>query len=163
MAAPQKNPLRRLTDKERLILEKLSRALTAGADQVARAKELLAVADGKSFCAAARLAGRKSGQAVAHLVERFNQLGLQALLTRHGGGPALVYTETEHERILREFRRTAERRKDGTVSWSLKTLQRALRRAPDGLPKISTQTIGKVLTMQATPGKKIAVGATPAK
>jgi transposase len=126
-------------------LEKLSRTLTTSADQVARAKELLAVADGKSLCAAAGAAGRKSGQAVAHLVGRFNQLGLQALFTRHGGGPALVYTEAEHERILQEFRRTPERSTDGTVSWSLKTLQRALPQAPDGLPKISTQTIGKVL------------------
>src|SRR5689334_11121429 len=109
MAAPQKYPLRPLTSKERTILEKLSRALTAGADQVARAKELLAVADGQSWCAAARLAGRKSGQAVAHLVYRFNQTGLQALLTRHGGGPDLIYTETEHQRILREFRRTPQR------------------------------------------------------
>lgn len=145
MAAPQKNPLRPLTPLERTALAKISRALTLGADQVTRAKELLAVADDKSFSAAARGAGRKSGPAVAQLVARFNQSGLQALLTRHGGGPAALYTEIERERILQEFRRTPDRVQDGTATWSLTTLQRALRNAPDGLPKICTQTIGKVL------------------
>jgi transposase len=145
MSAPQNNPLRPLTPLERDALAKISRALTLGADQVARAKELLAVAEGKSFQAAARRAGRKSGLAVAQLVARFNQTGLQALLTRHGGGPAVLYTEIERERVLQEFRRTPDRVQDGTATWSLSTLQRALRKAPDGLPKICTQTIGKVL------------------
>lgn len=34
---------------------------------------------------------------------------------------------------------------DGTATWSLVTLQRALRRAPDGLPQVSTFTIWCVL------------------
>lgn len=34
---------------------------------------------------------------------------------------------------------------DGTGTWSLTTLQRALRQAPDGLPRVSTATIGNVL------------------
>jgi len=34
---------------------------------------------------------------------------------------------------------------NGTATWSLTTLQRALRRAPDGLPAISTYTIWCVL------------------
>ena len=38
-----------------------------------------------------------------------------------------------------------DREADGAAIWSLTTLQRALRRAPDGLPKVSTATIGAVL------------------
>jgi transposase len=81
---------------------------------------------------------------VSQLVVKFNQLGLKALVTRHGGGPALRYTEVEHEYILKEFRRIPDRRKDGTATWSLKTLQRALQKAPAGF-KVGTSTILKVL------------------
>ncbi len=70
---------------------------------------------------------------------------LPALETRHGGGPPIRYTAVECERILREFRRAPDRRLDGTATWSFVTLQRALRRAPDGLPHVSTYTIGCVL------------------
>jgi thermostable 8-oxoguanine DNA glycosylase len=34
---------------------------------------------------------------------------------------------------------------DGTASWSLSTLQRALRRAADGLPTVSRETIRNTL------------------
>lgn len=34
---------------------------------------------------------------------------------------------------------------DGTGTWSLSTLQAALRKAPDGLPEVSTYTIWSVL------------------
>jgi len=43
---------------------------------VARAKMLLAVHEGKSYGAAAQVAGRKSNDAVSHLVSRFNQAGM---------------------------------------------------------------------------------------
>jgi hypothetical protein len=102
---------------------------------------VLAVADGHTTTLAARRAGRKSGDAVAHLVTRFNKEGLFALETRHGGGPPILYTQVERERILKEFRRPPDRRLDGTATWSLVTLQRALRRAADGLPHVSTFTI----------------------
>lgn len=109
------------------------------------AKEVLAVADGHTFTDAAKLARRKSGDAVAHLISRFNREGLPVLETRHGGGPPFRYTAVECERILREFRRAPDRKLDGTATWSLVTLQRALRRAPDGLPQVSTHAIGCVL------------------
>lgn len=141
MAGHQKDPLRPLTSDERRHLEHLTRSRTDPAAQVARAKELLAVADGASFERAARLAGRKSGDAVAHLVARFNRDGIDALVERHGGGQPKRYTEAEQERILQEARRTPDRNRNGTATWSLTTLQRALRRAPDGLPGISTYTI----------------------
>jgi hypothetical protein len=78
---------------------------------------------------------------VAALVRRFNARGLAALDRRHGGGPAIHYGEAERERIVREFRRPPDRERDGTATWSLTTLQRALRTAPDGLPGVSTMTI----------------------
>lgn len=145
MCRPQKDPLRPLNEEERKTVEQLSRSLTMPADQVIHAKEVLAVANGHTFADAARLVGRKSGDAVAHLISRFNAEGLSALATRYGGGPPLRYTAVECERILREFRRAPDRRLDGTATWSLTTLQRALRRAPDGLPTVSTYTILCVL------------------
>ena len=76
---------------------------------------------------------------------RFNRTGLAALDSHHGGGPPIQYGTTERERILREFRRPPDREQDGTATWSLTTLQRALQRAPDGLPKVSTWTILQTL------------------
>jgi transposase len=145
MARPPKEPLRPLTDPERADLERVARAASERADRVSRARELLAVADGASFIAAAQGAGRKSGDAVAHLVRRFNQHGLAALDARHGGGHPVRYGPAERERILCEARRMPDRERDGTATWSLTTLQRALRQAPDGLPHVSTFTILRVL------------------
>jgi transposase len=145
MSRGQKDPLRPLSVEERTELVRLSRAQAEPAGVVARAKALVAVADGHSFTDAARTAGRRSGDAVAQLVRRFNQRGLAALEARHGGGQPKRYTAVEHERILREVRRQPDRDADGTATWSLTTLQRALRRAPDGLPTVSTFTIWCVL------------------
>ena len=78
MARPQKAPLRPLTEAERTALDQIARASCERADRVARAKALLAVAGGRSFTAAAQAAGRRSGDAVAHLVARFNTDGLAA-------------------------------------------------------------------------------------
>jgi len=141
----QKEPLRPLPAAERLALEQVARARSEQAERVARAKALLAVADGQRFTAAARVVGRRSGDAVAKLVARFNTEGLAALDPRHGGGPPVVYDVAARERILQEFRRAPDRERDGTATWSLTTLQRALRRAPDGLPTVSTATILQTL------------------
>jgi len=145
MTRRQKDPLRSLTADERSELERVSRAGSERADRVAHAKVLLAVADGARLDDAARRAGRRSRHAVAYLVARFNAGGLTALERRHGGGPATQYGERERARILREFRRAPDRERDGTATWSLMTLQRALREAPDGLPQVSTWTILGVL------------------
>lgn len=145
MARPQKEPLRPLTDHERTTLEAVARASAERADRVSRAKALLAVADGATFTAAAHAAGRRSGDGVAQLVVRFNATGLAALTTRPGGRPPLRYGPAAAERILREVRRAPDRATDGTAIWSLTTLQRALRAAPDGLPTVSTFTILQVL------------------
>ena len=145
MTRRQKAPLKALSEEERRSLEQISHATSVPAVQVERARLLLAVAAGKSFTQAATTIGRRSGDAVSHLVERFNAEGLAALAPRNGGGYRIQYGPVQQERILREVRRTPDRASDGTATWSLKTLQRALRRAPDGLPGISTATILKVL------------------
>ncbi|WP_337175122.1 helix-turn-helix domain-containing protein [Paludisphaera sp.] len=145
MSRLKKNPLRELTDAERQELVQLSRSQAAPAAEVARAKALLSVSDGDDYQQAARIAGRRSGDAVSHLVARFNVEGLAALTPRHGGGRRPTYDAAAQERILREVRRTPTPEADGTASWSLNTLRKALRSAPDGLPAVSTFTIGRVL------------------
>ena len=145
MPRRQKEPLRPLTSVEYTRLEQLSRSQSESAAQVAHAKVLLAVAAGRRFTEAARGAGRRSGDAVAQLVARFNRAGLAALQPGHSGGQSKRYGAREQERILAEVRRAPDREVDGTATWSLSTLQRALRRAPDGLPAISISTIWCVL------------------
>lgn len=146
MCRPQKEPLRPLKEQERTELERLQRAQREPAVHVARAQALLAVAAGASFTAAAQAAGRRSGDGVAKLVARFNTLGLAAVAGRPLPGRVPTYDEQAYERILAEARRAPNPAQDGTATWSLSTLQRALRRAPDGLPKVSTYTIRVVLT-----------------
>jgi transposase len=94
---------------------------------------------------AAAGAGRRSAQAVANLVVRFNRDGLVALEPHGRGGPKPRYDAQARQRILAEARRRPDPERDGTASWSLMTLRRALRRAPDGFPAVSTYTIGRVL------------------
>ena len=150
MSRRKKDPLRALSAEERAEVERLSRSGREPAAVVAHAKAALAVATGANYTQAAAAAGRRSGDAVAHLVAHFNRDGLEALYLRHGGGPIARYTSVERERILAEARRTPEQEADQTATWSLTTLQRALRRAlrraPDGLPQVSTDPIWCVLT-----------------
>ena len=143
MSRLPKNPLRPLFPEERAQLQQLSRSQAAAASQVTRAKVLLAVDEGLSYSAAARQVGRASGDAVAQLVARFNQEGVTAVVPGHGGGPQVQYTASQREQILAQVRRTPSREEDGTATWSLSTLQRALR--AQGLPRISTYTIWCVL------------------
>ncbi len=109
MTRRQKDPLRPLTQDERELLVRIGRSHAEPASHVARAKALLAVADGKSYTAAAKGAGRRSGDAVSDLVSRFNREGMAAIEPRHGGGPTITYTAKERERILKEARRAADR------------------------------------------------------
>ncbi len=141
MGRRAKEPLRALTDEERGYLEQMSRASSAPAVEVLRAKVLLHVVAGTGYREAAQAEGRRSGEAVARLVRRFNQTGIEALEPRHGGGPQPVYGTKERERILAEVRRQPDRELDGSASWSLSTLQRTLRQAPDGLPTVSREII----------------------
>ena len=145
MTRHKQDPLRALTVEERADLEQISRARSAPAESVIRAKLLLAVAAGLDYTQAASSVGRKSNDAVSRLVSRFNREGLEALIPRHGGGFQRQYGEVERARILRELERQPEPERDGTANWSLTTLQRALRNAEDGLPEVSTYTLLKVM------------------
>jgi hypothetical protein len=51
------------------------------------------------------------------------------------------YGPAERARIEQALLHSPELKEDGTATWSLTTLQRSLREAPDGLPKVSTFTI----------------------
>lgn len=145
MSYRRKDPLRPLTQEERKMLLEISRAQSEPASHVAHAKMVLAVADGKTYRAAAQAAGHKSNDAVSKLVGRFNKEGVCALEPRYRGRSAVVYGTDERKRILREFHRRPDRQADGTATWSLSTLRLALRQAPDGFAHVSTYTIWKVL------------------
>ena len=145
MTRRRKDPLRELTDTEREWLEQISRSRSEPASHVVRAQQLLAVADGHSYTAAARLSGRKSSDAVAKLVSRFNGEGVAAVEPQHGGGPDVEYGVQERERILTEVRRQPNPEVAGTAVWSLSTLCHTLHTAEDGLPHVSEDTIRSVL------------------
>src|SRR5262245_7595617 len=118
MTRRRKGPRRDLTDGERRELTALSRSRAAPAAEVARAIALLAVAAGSDY------------QIIARAVVRLRHCGRQRL-----------YGERARSRILREARRVPTPEAYGTAAWSLSTLRKALRRAPDGLPGVSTYTI----------------------
>jgi transposase len=138
-------PLRDLIEEEKSWLEKISRSQSEPAGHVTRAKRILGVSQGKTYTEAAHQSGRESGDSVSHLVSRFNKEGLNAIQAWHEGGPPLKYGVNERERILQEVRCQPEPERDGTFTWSLKTLCAALRKAPDGFPEISEYTIRTVL------------------
>jgi transposase len=79
--------------------------------------------------------GRCCGDVVSQWVARFNAEGLAALEPRPGGGPPVTYGAAERERILAEARRTPDRERDGTATWSLTALRRALREAAENTNK----------------------------
>ena len=145
MSRLKKDPLRDLTEAERQELTQLSRSQAAPAVEVIRARLLLAVARGDDYQDAARAVGRRSGDAVSHLVARFNAEGTAALTPRHGGGRRPTYGPEATGRIVAEAARAPTPEADGTATWSLSTLRRTLRAAPDGLPRVSTDTIRRVL------------------
>ncbi len=142
MPRPHKDPLRPLGTEERRSLEHFSRSGRESAAVVSRAKVLLSVADGKSYSEAARLAGCKSGEAVAKLVSRLNQEGLAAVVPRHGGGPVVRYDAEARQIILETWQRAPEREEDGTATWSLSTLRDALHK--QGL-EVGRTTLHEVL------------------
>ena len=145
MSRHQNDPLRPLTADEQEALTQMSRSQAAPAAQVIRAQLLRLVAAGSGYQDAAQAVGRHSGDAVSTLVARFNQEGLAALAPRHGGGRRPVYDAQARKRILTEAQRMPTPEHDGTATWSLSLLKKALRVAPDGLPGVSTFTLWQVL------------------
>ena len=109
-----------------------------------RARCLLAVAAGAGFASGARASGRKSGYGVGKLVERFNAVGLEALHHKAGAGRHATYSEEQRQQVIAECKRVPDRELDGTGTWSLTLLQRAVRKKP-GLNRISRDTISGML------------------
>ncbi len=134
-------PLRSLSETERQELTRVTNAPSESVRRHRRAAALLAVANGATLTQAARRVGWQVGDTVGALVRRFNHDGLAALDDRPRSGRRRRYGPGERERILREFRRQPDREKDGTATWSVSLLKRALRQAPDGLPEVSTFTV----------------------
>lgn len=146
MTRHQKHPLHDLSLEERRELERIARATSESADRVARAKALLAVAEGQSYTAAAQTSGRRSGDAVGQLVARFNTDGLSALTRRHGGGAKTHYESAQRQQIVELAQQLPNLETDGVSQWSLSTLQRRLRAEEEGqFSTISTYTIWQVL------------------
>jgi transposase len=145
MSRHQKDPLRLLTADERKELTRLSRSLSAPAAQVERARALLAITDGASYTVAAHQVGRRHTETISAWVSRFNRAGLAAVRPGHGGGARIRYGADAQQRILAQWARMPQRDQDGTATWSLSLLQKALRQAPDGLPRVSTFTIWRTL------------------
>jgi transposase len=101
----------------------------------------LSIESGKTLIDAAKAAGWKVSRTVSRLICRFNERGLAALDDLPRSGHPRGSGPTERARIIQELRRSPNILEDGTATWSLSTLQRALREAPDGLPRVSTFTI----------------------
>jgi transposase len=138
------HPLRVMTSEEERTLQHTAKATSQRVDVVKRARALLAVRAGHSYTQAAHQEGYKSGDSVSQLVERFNQQGRATLHIATGRGRKARYTPAQRERILAQLQRVPERTHDGTATWSLKTLERALRQTGD-LPQLSATTIRMVL------------------
>ena len=143
MPTPQREPLRRLSRAERAALQRIVHSRSERVDRVRRATALLAVARTGVFIQAAREAGLHSGTTVADLVARFNRVGLAVVSIAPGRGRKATYLLSALAQIVATAQREPDRRTDGTATWSLSTLQRALRRA--GLKRVGTSTIRRVL------------------
>lgn len=143
MATPQKEQLRALTAEEQAVLERLVKRTSERVDRVRRARALLAVAQGEAFASAARQVGLQSGTSVANLVSRFNRQGLAALNIGAGRGRKPTYDAAARVQVVATAQHAPQRRQNGTATWSLSTLQRALRAGQ--YPQIGTSTIRRVL------------------
>jgi transposase len=143
MGKPQQEPLRELAETERAALLRIVHASSERVDRVRRARAVLRVAAGGSFAAAAREAGLRSGTTVANLVARFNRHGVAALSIAAGRGRKPTYEREGRAQIVATAQTAPDRKKDGTATWSLSTLQKRLRK--EGLEGIGTNTIKRVL------------------
>src|SRR2546427_6990608 len=141
MSHPIAQPLRPLTEPEREAVQRVSRAPSETVIRHQRGVALLAVASGMSLIEAARVAGWRVHDTVSRLTRRFNERGLVALDDLARSGHPRSYGPTERARIEQELQRSPILSEDGTATWSLSTVQRSLREAPDGLPEVSTFTI----------------------
>ena len=145
MARRKIDPLRPLTDDEVAILTRMSRSQSESTARVAPGWPDPGCRPGRRLSAGRRVdrpTFRRRSLASGRSLQR-----RRARRTRPSpwGGRAPIYDQPSRERILQEARRQPTPEADGTASWSLTTLPKALRSAPDGLPRVSTYTIGRVL------------------
>jgi len=131
-----------VTKAEEQELQRIVKATSERVDTVRRTKALLCVAAGATLSAAGQAAGL-SREAVAQVVTRFNQRGLDVLDIAAGRGRKPTYTSEQQGRILQEVQRTPDRKVDQTATWELLTLRRALRQ--EALPNVAAETIRQVL------------------
>ncbi len=75
MSRRKAQPLRGLTEEEQEELEAISRGRNVPAEWVIRAKIILRVSEGAAYQTAAAEVGRRDGDQVVALVERFNAEG----------------------------------------------------------------------------------------
>lgn len=143
MAPQQQERLRALTAEEQGTLEQVRQATSGRHDEVQRATALLAVAAGASFAAAARGVGYAGGSTVQALVKRFNTRGPAAVAIAPGRGPKVRYDATTRAQVVALAQRSPDRKVDGTATWSLSTLARAVQRAICPAPK--SRTIAQIL------------------
>lgn len=143
MGLSPKEPLRPLSSAEQHTLERITHATSERMDRERRAAALLLVAQGQSLSQAARQAGWRSQRGVARLVARCNRHGLDALDIAPGRGRRPTYATDARAQIVRIAQQPPRRREDRTATWSLRTLQRRLRR--EGWPTVGTSTIRRVL------------------
>jgi transposase len=135
--------LRPLTAEEAASVARIERCGSERVDRVRRARTVAAVQSGCTFDEAAQRAGFESGRAVGYLVARFNTVGLAALDVAAGRGRKPTYGEAARAQIVALAQREPDRREDGSATWSLSLLARALHQA--GLPRIGATTIRRVL------------------
>jgi len=132
-----------VTAEERAALARVQQTTSGRHDAVQRATALLAVAAGASFAAAARVAGYAGGSAVQALVTRFNARGLGALTIAPGRGRQRTYDAATRAQVVALAQRSPDRKVEGTATWSLSTLERAVQRELCPAPK--SRTIAQIL------------------
>ena len=134
--------LRPLTAEEEASLARMRGCGSERVDRRRRANALLTAHQGCSRAVVAQVTGFSS-RGVDYLVARFNAVGLAALDVAAGRGRKRTYDEAARVQIVAMAQRVPERREDGSATWSLSLLARALHQA--GLPLISATTIRRVL------------------
>lgn len=145
MPAHQKVPLRPLFAREEQELARIVKATSERQDRARRAQAILAVAAGQPFTQAAATAGFHSGDSVAQLVARFNQHGLAALDIAPGRGRRMQYDSAARARIVQKVQAPPDRTQDGTATWSLVLLERALRTEHPQFAHLGATTIRRIL------------------
>jgi transposase len=134
--------LRQLTAEEVATVERIRDCGRERMDRIRRADVVLTAHQGWSTSVVAGVTGYSS-RGVDNLVARFNAVGLAALDVAAGRGRKRTYDEAARVQIVATAQRAPDRREDGSATWSLSLLRRALQRT--GLSRISTTTIRRVL------------------